>query len=272
MSLKGVLILNKTKTLNEKKSIIIPQLKLTVNRKCPICVMMAVHLHLPLKLTASSKIPFLYPHSVLTQSTTGFLECHEIAQQHIQMTPEPWCTAAGRPPCLETEGQMDCCYRSLLGWDQILILVQIEIRLVILFLKIWQEYLSLNTLIRPTKYFTNRNQREISKSHATLQLDFAFPSPLQNDPLVPCCQWLSPDHTHQKMFTHNVGRTQVLMGKFFISVRKRNARPFLVKRESERETGKGDLCFYLGKARRRKPHLNKYQLSSSLSLPGKVPL
>ena len=80
MSLKGVLILNKTKTLNEKKPTsedIISQLKLTVNRKCPICVMMAVDLHLPLKLTASSKIPFLYPHSVLTQSTAGFLECHE---------------------------------------------------------------------------------------------------------------------------------------------------------------------------------------------------
>lgn len=63
------------------------------------------------------------------------------------------------------------------------------------------------------------------------------------------------------MFAHNVGRTQVLVGKFFISVEKRNAR-LLTARKIRRR----GLVVSLGRARRREPNVNRYQLSSSLSL------
>lgn len=100
----------------------------------------------------------------------------------------PWWTHRVLAPngmeaaCLETEVWINGCCRSLLGSffstnrDWILIVVQIEIRSFIPFLKTWQEHLSLNTFIRQTEHFPNRNSREISKSRASTRLDLGLQS------------------------------------------------------------------------------------------------
>lgn len=165
--------------------------------------------------------------------------------------------------------------------DWILILVQIEIRSVIPFLKTQQEYCSLNALIRLTEYFPNRNQREISKPHSSPQLDLAFQSHCRiirwslTVIAVSCphsqCRVCSEQNTfalNVEKHLFSIGRAQVLIGKFFIVVKKRKKMLDLFLPLPQKEEG---TCFFIQVKQGRECQISTNTSSALLSLlPGEV--